>query len=314
MSYSQDVKKELCQISIEDDCCKRAEAYGLLYFGRSFDKNDISLMTESDYIADRYCSAAEHLIGSMPNKTKSKSGKITLEFSSPEQRMDILNELGYSGNERTYRLLTSNIENTCCFGAFLRGTFLSSGIVTDPNAEYHLEFDVSFKTKSRDLCETIEYFKEVCNEEDGASDDFEPLTFVPKQSDRNGRNIVYFKDSSQIEELLALMGAQLSALELINLKILKDVRNKVNRKVNCDNANIKKTFEAATKQISAIKKLKKSGVFDTLSAQMQEIANIRLENPEMTLTELGNSLSEPISRSGVNHRLNKLISLADKLN
>lgn len=294
MSFSSDVKKELCSIEYENDCCQRAEAYGLLYFGRAFGKNDISIMTDYDFVAERYAKAVEYLIYETPHVTISKSGKITVEVTDKDERMDILNELGYSGNETTYRILTTNIENECCFGAFLRGVFLSCGIVTDPKKEYHLEFDVAFRTKCRDLSEM-----------------FEDFSAVPKMSDRNGMNMLYFKDSSHIEDILTVMGAQVSVMELIGEKILKDVRNNVNRKVNCDNANIKKTFIAASKQIEAIKKLMKSGKFEELPAELKELANLRIDNPEMTLTELGTTLSTPISRSGVNHRLRKLLALAE---
>ena len=294
MSFSSDVKKELCSIECENDCCQRAEAYGLLYFGRAFGKNDISIMTDYDFVAERYAKAIEYLIYETPHVTISKSGKITVEVTDKDERMDILNELGYSGTEATYRLLTSNIENECCFGAFLRGVFLSCGIVTDPKKEYHLEFDVAFRTKCRDLSEM-----------------FDGFSAVPKMSDRNGMNMIYFKDSSQIEDILTVMGAQVSVMEFIGEKILKNVRNNVNRKVNCDNANIKKTFQAASKQIEAIEKLMETGRFEELSSELKELAKLRLENPEMTLTELGSSLSEPLSRSGVNHRLRKIITIAN---
>lgn len=293
MSFSSDVKKELCTIECENDCCQRAEAYGLLYFGRAFGKNDISIMTDYDFVAERYAKAVEYLIYETPRMTVSKSGKITIEVTSRDDRMDILNELGYSGTETTYRLLTSNIENECCFGAFLRGVFLSCGIVTDPKKEYHLEFDVAFRTKCRDLCEM-----------------FEDFTAVPKMSDRNGMNMLYFKDSNHIEDILTVMGAQVSVMELIGEKILKDVRNNVNRKVNCDNANIRKTCAAAAKQSEAIEKLINSGKFEELPSELKELARLRLDNPEMTLNELGASLSTPISRSGVNHRLRKILALA----
>lgn len=293
MSFSSEVKKELCSIELESDCCQRAEAYGILYYGRAFGKDDISIMTDYDYVAERYAQAIKFLTPSEPDTVISKSGKITVSVPDRDTRMEILNEFGYSGTERTLRLLTTNIENECCFGAFVRGVFLACGIITDPKTEYHLEFNVTFKSKSRDLAEMF--------------DDF-PAT--PKQSDRNGVNIIYFKDSYHIENVLTVMGAQMSVMELIGEKILKDVRNNVNRKVNCDNANIRKTCLAAAAQTQAIEKLKASGKYDDLSSDLKELAQLRIDNPEMTLNELGQNLSKPLSRSGVNHRLKKLIELA----
>ena len=297
MSFSSDVKKELCSVEQSNYCCRRAEAYGMLFFARAFGIDDISLMTDYDFVAERYSDAVSFLIQSEPEITVSKSGKFTVSVTNEDDRLNILNELGYSGKERTMRILTTNIENNdCCFGAFLRGVFLSCGIITDPKKEYHLEFDVAFMSKSRDLIEM-----------------FDGFSAVPKQSDRNGVNLIYFKDSYQIEDILTVMGAHNSVLSLINEKILKDVRNKVNRKVNCDKANIKKTCMAAAEQITAIQKLIDNEALDDLPAELKEIALLRLDNPEMTLSELGASLTVPISRSGVNHRLKKIIDTARKL-
>lgn len=303
MSFSSEVKKELSAVAAESECCQRAEAYGLLFFGRAFGKYDISITTEYDFVAEKYKQAIAQFIHEKPEISVSKSGKITISVEDADSRVDILNELGYTGKETSLRLLTTNIENDCCFGSFLRGAFLSCGIVTDPKKEYHLEFDPAFKNKCRDLCELFELQSEK---------DSDSFSAVPKMSDRNGVNIVYFKDSSQIEDVLAVMGAQMSVLELINEKIFKDVRNNVNRKVNCDNANIRKTCQAASQHIAAIESLQRSGKFEELDAELRELAILRLENPEMTLNELGENLSTPLSRSGVNHRLKKIMDFANK--
>lgn len=296
MSFSSDVKKELCSIECDKDCCQRAEAYGMLYFGRAFGIDDISLMTDYDFVAERYKNAIRFLVRTEPEEIISKSGKITVSVNNINDRIDLLNELGYTGKERSMRLLTSNIENDeCCFGAFLRGVFLSCGIITDPKKEYHLEFDVTFLSKSRDLSQM-----------------FDDFPAVPKQSDRNGVNIVYFKDSYHIENILTVTGAHQAVLSLINEKIFKDVRNKVNRKVNCDKANIKKTCAAAAEQIKAIEIIIENDMLEELPSELKELAQLRLDNPEMTLSELGASLSVPISRSGVNHRLKKIIDISKK--
>ncbi len=296
MSFSSDVKKELCDIQQTNYCCNLAEAYGMLFFGRAFGVDEISLMTDYDFVAERYRQSIEFLVQTQPEVVISKSGKITVSVNNKADRIAILNELGYSGKERTLRLLTTNIENEdCCFGAFIRGVFLSCGIITDPKKEYHLEFDVTYMSKCRDLTEAFEDF---------------PVT--PKNSDRNGVNLVYFKDSYQIEDILTVMGAQQAVLTLINEKIFKDVRNKVNRKVNCDKANIRKTCQAAGEQIKAIMQLMDADKIDELPQELKEIALLRLDNPEMTLSELGANLTVPISRSGVNHRLKKIIDIAKR--
>ncbi len=295
MTFSQEVKNELCSIENSNDCCRRAEAYGILYYAKSFSKEDICILTDYDYVAKRYSDAIEYLIQKKPKQFISKSGKISVVVENADDRISILNELGYSGNEKLMRILTTNIENECCFGNFLRGVFIACGIITNPKKEYHLEFSIPFKSKAKDLIEM-----------------FDDFPVIPKQSFRNGVNLIYFKDSSHIEDILTVMGAQNSVLELIGEKILKDVRNNVNRKVNCDNANIRKTCKAAGLQTSAITRLIESGKFDELSPELKELARLRLKNPEMTLSELGLALTKPLSRSGVNHRLNKLIELAKK--
>ncbi len=266
----------------------------MLYFGRSFDKNEISLMTDYDFVAKRYEQAIFNLVRLKPTVVQSNSGKFTVYADSQSDRIDILNELGYTGSEPSMKILNNNIENECCFGSFLRGAFLSCGVITDPKKEYHLEFDVNFKNKGKCL-----------------SNLFEDFPAVPKISNRNGMNIVYFKDSSQIEDILTVMGAQGSVMELIGEKIFKDVRNNVNRKVNCDRANIKKTCDAAENQINAIVKLQKSGKFEELSPDLKEIALLRVDNPEMTLSELGENLKVPMSRSSVNRRLKKIIEMSE---
>ena len=268
----------------------------MLYFGRAFNKDEISIMTDYDFVAQKYVNAIRTIVPCDPEMIVSKSGKVTVSVEDKDTRIEILNELGYTGNESSMRILTTNIENECCFGAFVRGVFLSCGIVTDPKKEYHLEFDVTFRSKSQDLSEM-----------------FEGFPVVPKQSDRNGVNIIYFKDSSHIEDILTVMGAHQSVLALINEKIYKDVRNNVNRKVNCDNANIKKTCEAAAEQIRAIEIIQKTELLDEIPPELKELALLRLDNPEMSLSELGANLTEPISRSGVNHRLKKLIDIAKKI-
>lgn len=294
MSFSSDVKKELCAIECESDCCKRAEAYGLVFFGRAFGRGDISIMTDYSFVAERYKNAIAYLIHAEPTVTTTQSGKTVVSLDKKEDRIDLLNELGYTGNETSLRILKSNIEKECCLGAFIRGAFLACGIITDPKKEYHLEFGVSFKNKGNDFCDL-----------------FEDFSASPKKSERSGVHIVYFKDSSHIEDVLTVMGAQLSVLELINEKIYKDVRNNVNRKVNCDNANIRKTCKAASLQISAINKLKATGKFDDLPPELKELAVLRLENPEMSFDELSSCLAKPISRSGINHRFKKIIEMAE---
>ena len=133
---------------------------------------------------------------------------------------------------------------------------------------------------------------------------------TPKVITRSSNYVIYFKDSEAIEDILTVMGAVNSCLELMGVKMYKDVRNNVNRKLNFESANLDKTVYAAAKQVEAILHIKNTVGFSYLTEELREVAELRLENPEMSLRELGGSLREPISRSGVNHRLNKLCSIA----
>lgn len=181
----------------------------------------------------------------------------------------------------------------------LRGAFLTCGTVNNPSKGYHLEFVVPYTNLSRDL----ERFIADCDE----------LSVSPKRITRNSTQVIYFKDSESIEDILAAMGAVNSCLELMGVKMYKDMRNNVNRKLNFENANLDKTIDAATKQIEAIEHIKKTVGLSYLSDELRELAVLRTDNPDMSLRELGESLKSPLSRSGVNHRLKKLCSIADEI-
>lgn len=295
MSFSSDVKKEIASIE-SDDCCKRAMAYGMLLYSKIFSKDDMYIQTEHKYVADAYNNCVKFIIGKEAKIICSPSSKYTVSVPTYEDRMEILHEFGYRGNEISFSINENNIENECCFGAFIRGVFLVCGIVTDPSKEYHLEFDVSLRSKCAQLKQAFKRF---------------PVT--PKTAQRNGGYILYFKDSEQIADILALCGASTSMMALIGEKILKDVRNQVNRKVNCENANLQKVCNAASSQISAIRKIYKLKGKEYLPEHLRQIADLRIENPEMTLSELGENLPEQLTRSGVNHRLKKIEQIANEL-
>lgn len=296
MSFSSDVKKEIIEIEM-NECCLKAERYGLLLFGRSFAPSSISIMTELEFVADKYAEAVYEISSKKAHCLKSKSGKHTVSVRDKEQRHRLLEEFGHEGREVGLRINYGNFAEDCCLSAFIRGVFLACGTVTSPEREYHLEFAVPYRNLSRDLVKVF--------------DDFEKIR--PRISSRNSQNIVYLKDSSMIEDVLALMGAGISSMKLMNVKIYKEIRNNVNRKVNFENANMDRSLRAAYKQIEAIKKLKKSQCLNSLPEEIQELAELRLHNPEMSLSELGESLKSPLSRSAVNHRFMKIQRIAENL-
>ncbi len=185
------------------------------------------------------------------------------------------------------------IQNTCCKRAYLRGAFLASGSITDPEKAYHLEIVASDKEKITDLQKTV------C-----------ALGVEAKVVQRKKYHVLYVKEGSQIVDVLNNMEAYKALMDFENVRIVKEVRNAVNRKVNCETANISKTVNAATKQSEDIRYIHDVMGFDILTDGLRQMAELRLQYPEASLQELGQMLPEPISKSGVNHRLRKLSAIA----
>ena len=178
---------------------------------------------------------------------------------------------------------------------FLRGVFLSCGTITDPQNGYHLEFVVPFMELSKSLYALIV--------------SLEDLSVKAKLTKRKNNFIIYIKDSSDIIDFLAYIGASASAMEMMQIKMMKEFRNYVNRTNNFETANISKTASAAAIQIEAINALKKRGIFRKLDDDLKELAQLRIDNPDMSLRELGENLSVPITRSGVNYKIKKLLNI-----
>lgn len=188
------------------------------------------------------------------------------------------------------------IQKGCCKRAFIRGAFLAAGSVSNPEKSYHIEIVCATEKKAQQLREIINTFG------------LEAKTILRKRS-----HVVYLKEGSQIVDLLNIMEATNSLMEMENVRILKEMRNSVNRKVNCETANINKTVSAAVKQTEDIKLIRDKIGLGELPEGLQEIAKLRLEYPNATLKELGDLLSVPIGKSGVNHRLRKLSEIAENL-
>lgn len=298
MTFAYKVKSELCAVEMNEKCCKKAEAYGFLLFGRHFSKYGITVLTEHPDVANTMSKLLSDMFGiKLRQKTSKRSDGRIADCISVENEKDIdrlFDEFGHSEKNVTLRINRSNIENECCNSAFLRGVFLSCGSIVDPGKDYHLEFVSPHIRLGKDLSD---YLSEL---------DFEPKTIV-----RKGNLVVYLKDSEQIEDILTMMGAVHCSLELMNIKVYKDLRNKVNRVTNCETANIGKTVEASARQIEAIKKLMSAKDSNSIPPELREIAKIRIENPDASLSVLAKISG--ISRSGVNHRLQRIIKLANQI-
>lgn len=306
MSFASDIKSELCRSAPEKDCCKKAECCGLLLFGKSFSHADIAMVTANHAVARRAAQLAAGQTGAIMEVSSSALRRrenqvlYTLAAADQNARDAVLAAFGYTGREISLRINRSNLENECCTAAFLRGAFLSCGTVSDPQKDYHLEFAVPFMNLARDLCALIGEIYE--------------LGFQPGLLQRRGAYAVYLKGSERIVDFLTFMGAGNGAMELMQTKMFKEVRNNVNRKTNFETANLGKTAQAAASQVLAIEKILASprGVH-ALPEELQELAMLRYRSPEMSLRELGETLSEPLSRSGVNHRLQRIVDFAEEL-
>ena len=228
-----------------------------------------------------------------------------LYILADDTRKSVLTSFSCTGTERMHRIDRGNLTNeaadcdentSCCDAAFLRGVFLSCGTASDPNKSYHLEFVVPYKTLSLDLMKILNEYG-----------------IKAKHMVRRYVNVIYIKDSESIEELLAMMGAHISAMEIMNIKIYKDVRNLTNRRNNFETANIMRTADASFDQLNAIRKLKEIGALVDLSDDLKQIALLRLDNPDASLREIGDMCEPKMSRSAVNHRLKKLISISQNI-
>lgn len=301
MSFSANVKEELLNMEIENRCCLKAMAYGMLLFGRAFNANAISMMTDNQNTALMYQKLVKEVTGVDVKCTVSPSGKHILSIDGAEERKAVFSAFNLTGTERSLRINRSNLtndaddEDECCFRAFIRGAFLSCGTVCDPNKMYSLEFIVPYMKLSEDL--------QVLLSEMG----------VPaKVTQRRGIRVVYYKDSGMIEDVLTMMGAMMSAVEIMGVKVLKDVRNRVNRRTNFETANISRTVAASMEQVEAIEYLDENIGFETLPDDLKTMAILRVENPDISLRELGEMFEPPISRSSVNHKLTKLMTIVKK--
>lgn len=188
------------------------------------------------------------------------------------------------------------VQNVCCKRAFIRGAFLSAGSISDPEKFYHFEITCASMRKAKQLQGLM------------ASFDIEARIVLRKRY-----FVVYVKEGSQIAELLQIMEAPVALMELENIRIVKEMRNSVNRQVNCETANINKTVSAAVKQMEDIRYIQDTIGLKSLPENLQEMARVRLERPEATLKELGEALEPPVGKSGVNHRLRKLSLMAEDL-
>lgn len=295
MSFSSDAKAELCKDFINKKCCALAEACGVLLFCSSVGADQIKLITESEAFAARLPQLFSKAF-KLDFDELIQGGKFYFLIRDRKKIDRIFDAIGYSPAESvSLHVNYGLLEKDCCRQAFLRGAFLSGGSVTDPAKRYHLELATNHHKVSRET--------ESLLLDQG---------FSPKTTLRNGSAILYFKQSEGIEDFLAYLGAPVAAMGVMEAKIEKGMKNKINRIVNCDNANTSKVVEAAQTQIAAIRTLRERGSLEGLPEKYRQTALLREENPEATLAELADLFDPPITKSALNHRLRKLCELAQE--
>lgn len=296
LSFSDEVRREICTYITDKD--KRfACLYGMILFSRTLTKKQVCFQTKSKISAETFGKLFEMVFHINPNYREShgKNGNSVYiyDIKSPEIIDKIFTKYKLAEDRR---YINSDIISTGSLGIFTAGIFLACGSVNDPEKEYHLEFTVPDESLAGELIILLG-----------------DIGVTAKCAVRRGQHIVYIKGSEYIEDTLTFIGAQQCTLDIINVKIYKDIRNKANRIANCDSANIDKMVNASLKQIEDISLISETQGLDSLPDDLLEIAQLRLENAVMSLRDIGESLSEPISRSGVNHRFQRIAKIADDI-
>ena len=299
MSFCQDVKNELCRVELKKECCRQAFLYGVLLFSRTFLRDGIVFTTENRAAARKFSAELSGGYGtfvSISTDYRRVKGEITAFYTVSVEdtyQRELLREKFSLDQEILSPVI---LERRCCIEAFFRGLFLLYGTMSNPEKEYHLEISAPNSFLAEELAAL------------GSS-----LGFDLRPTLRKGNALVYLKDSEQIEDFLTFTGDGRSALRIMDIKVIKDVRNKINRETNCETANLKKTVkasEAIVKDIRFI--LEKTGI-EYLDEELRPLALLRVENPELSLKELSELSDPPLSRSGVNHRLKRIAAAAEKL-
>ena len=294
MSFSAEIKSELCKIIPENDSNKLSEIYGMLLFSKHFCKNNgIILKTENKIICKKFAELISSIFNIITDIQIQKKSLYTLIILNENDRSVILDHFKI---DRDNLHLNKEYLKNSLLASFLRGVFLSCGNLAEPSINYHLEWSV----KSRDLANIHQEVLLKTN-----------LNLHVNYTKKKSSYLVYLKSYDNIVDFLAFVGSQARVMDIIQVKMVKEVRNQINRTTNFETANIHKTAIAATEQILAIKKLKKSRKFESLPPELKELANLRLNNPQMSLKELGENLSIKISRSCVNQRLKRIIALSN---
>lgn len=297
VSFSAGVKAEISSMIPQKQCCALAQAFGVLLFSNTFSAQLIRIVTESRDFAYMLPKLFRRAFGFDFDEFPSLAspGKLVFQIADEDKLAQIMEQCGFDP-ESTLALHVnlSVLEEECCRAAFLRGAYLAGGSVTDPGKGYHMEIATGHSYVARETYALME----------------EQLGFYPKLAQRSGSQVLYIKHSDLISDALTYLGAPVSAMGIMEAKLEKELKNRVNRRCNCDDANTSKVVDAAQNQLGAIRILREKGEFETLPSKLKEAAVAREKNPESSLTELAGMMDPPITKPAMNNRLKKLMQMA----
>ncbi len=307
MSFSTGVKEEIVHMTDAKPCCQKSELAALLRNGLCFrtsgKKTRLLFISENAALSRHVFRSIRDLYGSRPGVVMQHTHKLKdhavyqLDFTglTDGSGLNFMEEIGIIIKKNKLHYSPYHPRKRCCQRAFLRGCFLASGSISDPDKGYHLE--ISFLENL-----LLKEFQTVLKE----------FHFQAKEINRKGRTLAYMKEGQEIVDFLNIIGAHSALMQMENIRILKDVRNQVNRIVNCETANLEKMVNASVRQVEQIQFLVNHIGLDSLPDGLKTIAELRLNHPQASLQELGEMLSPPLTKSGVNHRLRKLEVLVEK--
>lgn len=309
MSFSAKTKNELARIIPEKSCCQMAELAALVRMDgviqiSAGNRVTLNISTENAAVARKIFSMLKTLFNIHTEVLMRKGVRLKkhnsylIRVGDPEKVQTILKAIGVLDLEGEFAegIYYEFLAKECCRRAYLRGVFLGGGSVSNPEGDYHLEIITSDAKHAEAICRLIRRYK-----------------LPAKVGSRKNWQVVYLKGSEAIVALLNIIGAHTALLNFENVRIVKDMRNQVNRLVNCETANLNKTVNAAVRQLDSIRLVAKTLGIEKLPAGLRDVAEVRLQYPEVSLKELGELLDPPVGKSGVNHRIRKLEKLADKL-
>lgn len=301
LSFSASAKAEVCRMFPQKNCCALAQCFGVLLFCNSFQNDNIKIITESRefaYILPKLFGKAFDMdFDSYPSLAS--PGKLVFQIWDETKIGKIMASFGFDVRDNlALHVNLPVVEEDCCKTAFLRGAFLAGGSVTDPGKGYHMEITTTHQSVARETDALLR----------------ETMGFAPKTAGRGGGVVLYVKQSEQISDLLTYLGAPIAAMGIMEARLEKELNNKVNRRCNCDDANISKVVEAAQEQLAAIRTLEEKGLLEGLPPKLRQAAEARRENPSASLGELATMMEPPITKPAMNNRMKKLILLSKEEN